>query len=201
MFYEPRLRNHGLPHDPFKALVAPRPIGWISTLSAEGRPNLAPYSFFNAFSERPAIVGFSSQGMKDSATNARDTGEFVCNIVSERDAAAMNASSGAYPPGISEFEKAGLEMEPSRLVRPPRVKGILAALECRTTALIPLAGLDGVAGPYTLVLGEVVGIHIDDAVLKDGQVDSRTLRQLARLGYMDYAAVERVFALERPRID
>lgn len=200
MFYEPRLRNHGLAHDPFKALVAPRPIGWISTLSKAGIPNLAPYSFFNALSERPWIVGFSSAGMKDSATNAEATGEFVCNIVSERDTEAMNASSGAYPPGVNEFEKAGLVEEASRLVKAPRVKGIAAALECRTTGVMPLAGLDGVPGEYTLVLGEVVGIHIDDAIIRDGRVDPLAMRQLSRLGYMDYAVVERVFSLNRPQV-
>lgn len=200
MFYDPRLRNHGLPHDPFKALVAPRPIGWISSVSKDGIPNLAPYSFFNAFSERPWIVGFSSNSMKDSASNARDTGEFVCNIVSKADTEAMNVSSGDYPSAVNEFEKSGLEIEASSLVKAPRVKGIGAALECRTTQLIPLAGLDGVPGPYTLVLGEVVGIYIDERILKNGLVDSTAFAQLARLGYMEYAAVSGVFSLQRPRV-
>ncbi len=198
MFYEPRRRNHGLSHDPFKALVAPRPIGWISTLSKSGVPNLAPYSFFNAFSERPAIVGFCSAGMKDSPLNAQETGEFVCNIVTKADAEAMNQTSAAYPHGVNEFERAGLGMEASSLVAAPRVKGIAAALECKLTDILPLRGLDGHPGSYILVLGEVVGVHIDDRFLKDGRVDSLAMQQLARLGYMEYTAVESIFALERP---
>lgn len=200
MFYEPRLRNHGLPHDPFKALVAPRPIGWISTLSKDGVPNLAPYSFFNAFSDRPPVVGFSSVGWKDSATNARDTGEFVCNIVSKSDADAMNQSSGAYPPEVNEFEMAGLGMEPSRLVKAPRVKGIAAALECRTTDIINMRAADGTPGTYFLVLGEVIGVHVDERIIRNGRIDPMAMQQLARLGYMDYAAVESVFSLDRPEV-
>lgn len=199
MFYEPRLRNHGLPHDPFKALVAPRPIGWISTLSKEGAPNLAPYSFFNAFSDHPAIVGFSSAGMKDSALNARDTGEFVCNIVMKSDTGAMNQSSAAYPHGVSEFEKAGLTMEASSRVKAPRIKGVAAALECKLTEIVPMRGLDG-QNSYFLVLGEVVGIYVDDAFIKGGRIDSAAMNHLARLGYMEYAAVENVFSLERPEV-
>lgn len=198
MFYEPRRRNHGLPRDPFKALVAPRPIGWISTLSKEGLPNLAPYSFFNAFSDRPPIVGFASGGMKDSAMNARDTGEFVCNIVTGADAAAMNQSSGAYPPGVNEFDMAGLEMEASALVAAPRVKGVAATLECKLTDFVPMRGADGNPGTYFLVLGEVVGIYIDDRFIRDGRVDAVAMNHLARLGYMEYAAVETVISLERP---
>ena len=200
MFYEPRLRNHGLPHDPFKSLVAPRPIGWISTVSADGVPNLAPYSFFNAFSDRPAIVGFSSAGMKDSAANAAETGEFVCNIVIKADTDAMNQSSAPYPRGVNEFEKAGLAMEPSRLVKPPRVKGVAAALECKVTSIQNVRGLDGLEGPYFLVLGEVVGVHVDDAYIRNGRIDSVAMNHLARLGYMDYAAVESVFSLDRPNV-
>jgi flavin reductase (DIM6/NTAB) family NADH-FMN oxidoreductase RutF len=198
MFYEPSLRNHGLKHDPLKALVAPRPIGWISSLSADGVINLAPYSFFNLVSDRPPIVMFSSDGRKDSLANVEETGEFVCNIVTEAFTDAMNISSAPFAPEVNEFEKAGLAMEPSRLVRSPRVSGIAAALECKVTDIRPLHGLDGVAGRYTLVLGEVVGVHLDDAILKEGRVDAANLRLLARLGYMDYAVVERVFALQRP---
>ncbi len=200
MFYEPRRRNHGLPHDPFKALVAPRPIGWISTLSKAGAPNLAPYSFFNAFSDRPPIVGFASGGMKDSAANARDTGEFVCNIAMKADTAAMNQSSAAYPPGVNEFEMAGLEMEASSLVSAPRVKGVAAALECKLTDIVPMRGADGSPGTYFLVLGEVVGSYIDDRFLKNGRVDAAAMNHLARLGYMENAAVENVFSLNRPEV-
>jgi flavin reductase (DIM6/NTAB) family NADH-FMN oxidoreductase RutF len=198
MFYEPRRRNHGLPHDPFKALVAPRPIGWISSISKAGAVNLAPYSYFNAFGTMPPIVGFSSEGMKDSAAFAAESGEFVCNIVTKANAAAMNATSAALPRGVSEFEVAGLEMEASTLVRAPRVKGIAAALECKTTQVMQLSGADGALTNSFLVLGEVIGIYIDEAYLVDGRVDALKMGQLARLGYMDYAAVERVFALNRP---
>lgn len=200
MFYEPRRRNHGLPHDPFKSLIAPRPIGWISTVSAKGEVNLAPYSFFNAVSVNPAIVGFASDGMKDSATFAQETGEFVCNIVTLADTAAMSQSSAPYPRGVNEFEKAGLEMEPSTLVKPPRVKGIAASFECKVTSIQNLAGIDGVPGPYFLVLGEVVGVYIDAKFIKDGMIDSKAMNHLARLGYMEYAAVQGVFSLNRPRV-
>jgi flavin reductase (DIM6/NTAB) family NADH-FMN oxidoreductase RutF len=201
MFYEPALRNHGLSHDPLKALVAPRPIGWISSISAAGVINLAPYSFFNMVSDRPPIVMFSSDGRKDSLANVEETGEFVCNIVTDAFTAAMNTSSAPYPPQINEFEKAGLAMEPSRLITPPRVRGIAAALECKVTDIRPLAGLGGTKGRYTMVLGEVIGVHIDEAILKAGRVDAEHFRLLARLGYMDYSVVERVFELQRPPAD
>jgi flavin reductase (DIM6/NTAB) family NADH-FMN oxidoreductase RutF len=198
MFYEPRRRDHGLKYDPLKALIAPRPIGWISTISAAGIPNLAPYSFFNILSENPAVVGFSSSGMKDSANNAQETGEFVCNIVTKADAAAMNQSSAIYPPGVNEFEMAGLAMEASRLVRPPRVKGIVAALECKLTDIINMRGHDGQKGSYFLVLGEIIGVYVDERILKDGRIDSATMAQLARLGYAEYAAVEAILSIARP---
>lgn len=198
MFYEPRLRNHGLSHDPLKALVAPRPIGWISSMGADGSINLAPYSFFNMVADRPPIVMFSSDGRKDSLRNVEETGEFVCNIVTRDFTHAMNASSANYPRGVNEFEKANLAMEPSQRVKPPRVRGIVAALECRMTDIRPLSGLEGLASPYTMVLGEVVGAYVDEKILKDGRVDAANLALLARLGYMDYASVENVFALERP---
>lgn len=198
MFYEPALRNHGLSHDPLKALVAPRPIGWISSQNAEGVINLAPYSFFNLVSDRPPIVMFSSDGRKDSLANVEETGEFVCNIVTEAFTVAMNTSSAPFPPEINEFEKAGLAMEPSRLVKPPRVRGIAAALECKVTEIRALKGLDGKPGRYTMVLGEVIGVHVDEAILKAGRVDAAHFHLLARLGYMDYAVVDRVFELQRP---
>lgn len=198
MFYEPRLRNHGLTHDPLKALIAPRPIGWISSLSAEGVPNLAPYSFFNMVSEGPPMVMFSSDGRKDSLNNIEATGEFVCNIVTKDFTSAMNASSAPYPPEVNEFEKAELETEASVLVRPPRIKGIAAALECRLVTSQPLVGLEGKPARYTMVIGEAVGVYVSPAILKDGRIDSAHFHLLARLGYMDYASVDRVFSLERP---
>lgn len=199
MFYRPGHDHHGLAHNPFKALVAPRPIGWISSLDADGRPNLAPYSFFNAVADTPPMVMYSSTGRKpddngkDTSANIRATGEFVCNIVPFEMRDAMNMSSGTYPAGEDEFERAGLEKAPSREVAPPRVAGAPAALECRLWRVIELPGEHNV-----MVLGEVVGVHIDERVLRDGRVDVTLYRPLARLGYRDYAAVAEVFALTRP---
>lgn len=198
MFYEPMKRNHGLPHDPIKSLVAPRPIGWVTTVGADGAVNLAPYSFFNLVSDRPPVAMFSSDGEKDSLINARETGEFVCNIVTADFTAAMNATSAPYPRGVNEAEKAGLALEASTLVAPPRVKGIAAALECKVTAIQSIHGVDGQTGRYVMVLGEVVGVYIDPRILRGGMVDSAAMQNLARLGYMDYAVVERVFSLDRP---
>lgn len=199
MFYETRA-GHGLPHDPFKAIVAPRPIGWISSLDAQGRVNLAPYSFFNAFSTRPPIVGFSSEGVKDSVSFIAETGEFVCNLASFELRESMNATSAPLPRGESEFAHAGLAMEESRLVRPPRVKGVAAALECRLVEIVPLRTSDGEALPARLVIGHVVGVHIDEAFLTpDGRFDTAKARPIARCGYMDYAVVDSLFAIERPK--
>src|SRR6516165_10864734 len=140
-FYEPR-NGHGLPHDPFKAIVAPRPIGWISSIDPNGRVNLAPYSFFNAFCEAPPIVGFSSGGRKDSQRNVEATGEFVCNLVTSKHAHAMNLTSAPFPHGVDEMARAGLSAAPSRRVRPPRVADAPAALECRLLLALPLRDLD-----------------------------------------------------------
>lgn len=198
MFYDPRHDPHGLPHDPFLALVAPRPIGWISTVSRAGIRNLAPYSFFNAFSTRPHVVGFSSTGLKDSLANVEETGCFVANLVSMDLMDAMNRSSATVPPEVDEFELAGLAAAPSRNVVAPRVSAAHAALECVHLQTIPLTGRDGGEARASLVLGEVVGIHIDEAILTGGLLDAGRLRYLARMGYKDYAVVESVFPLERP---
>jgi flavin reductase (DIM6/NTAB) family NADH-FMN oxidoreductase RutF len=198
MFYEPS-KGHGLPHDPFKAIVAPRPIGWISTVSAGGALNLAPYSFFNALGTNPHLVMFSSEGEKDSVVFARETGEFVVNLVSHDLVDKMNASSVDAPRGVSEFDYAGLTVQPSRLVRPPRVGEAHAALECKVTEILRPRGLDGQSGERFMVLGEVVGIHIDDDVMTDGLFDIVKAGSVARLGYMDYAAVTEVFSMRRPR--
>jgi len=199
MFYDPA-EGHGLPHDPLKALIVPRPIGWISTVDREGRPNLAPYSFFNAVSERPAIVMFASAGYKDSATNAEATGEFVCNLATWDLRQAVNLTSAPAPAGVSEFGLAGLTPTPSQKVRPPRVGESPVALECVYLETVRLAGRDGRPAPYVVVFGEVVGVHIDDAVLVDGIVDPGLLRPIARLGGRDYAVVEAasVFQMTRP---
>ncbi|WP_256750476.1 flavin reductase family protein [Mesorhizobium sp. Mes31] len=198
MFYEPS-KGHGLPHDPSKAIVAPRPIGWISTLSGAGEINLAPYSFFNAVSTRPFIIWFSSEGEKDSATFAQETGEFVANLVSRDLAEKMNRTSVSAPRGVNEFVYADLAMAPSRLVAPPRVAAAPAALECRVTEVFRPRGLDGTPTSAVVVAGEVVGVHIDDAFLKDGLFDITKAGNVARLGYMDYASVDEVFSMRRPR--
>ena len=198
-FYEPGL-GHRLPHDPFKAIVAPRPIGWISTVDRQGRVNLAPYSFFNAFCDDPPIVGFSSGGRKDSQRNAEETGEFVVNLATMALAQAMNRTSAPVPAGVNEMELAGLASAPSRLVKPPRVADTPAALECRLLQVLPLKDLDGVATSCTLMLGQVVGVHIDKAFLKDGLFDMTLARTIARCGYRaDYAEVTRLFEMTRPR--
>lgn len=198
-FWDPRAEPHGLPRDPFLALVTPRPIGWISTLSPDGVPNLAPYSFFNAFSTRPYVVGFSGTGRKDSVANAEATGEFTVNIATADLKDAMNASSASVPPDVDEFALAGLEALPGRAVKAPRVAGAKAALECLTLSTVPITGRDGGEPASFLVLGEVVGIHLDEIVLVDGLIDIARLRPLARLGYMDYSIVEDSFAMERPK--
>lgn len=198
MFYEPGRGDHGLPRDPFKALVAPRPIGWISTVDGSGRPNLAPYSFFNAFGSRPPIVGFSSEGAKHSKANAEATGAFVCNMATYELREAMNATSAPLPAGESEFAFAGLAMAPSRLVAAPRVAASPVALECRYLQTVVLTDLSGEPSGAHLVLGQVVGVHIADEMIVDGFVDLTRLRPLGRLGYLDYCVVDSLFSIERP---
>ena len=199
MFYPANQRDIALlPHDPLKAIIAPRPVGWVSTINARGEVNLAPYSFFNAFSSRPMILGFSSEGAKDSVSFAKETGEFVWNLASYALRDAMNASSAPLPRGTSEFEHAGLERAPSMLVKPPRVAAAPAALECKVTDIIELKGVDGASVNCFLVLGEVVGVHIADRFIVEGRFDTAAARPLARCGYADYAVVDEVFALKRP---
>ncbi|MDP3898127.1 MAG: flavin reductase family protein [Mesorhizobium sp.] len=198
MFYEPS-KGHGLTHDPAKAIVSPRPIGWISTRGASGALNLAPYSFFNMLSSHPLLVWFSSEGEKDSVTFARESGEFVVNLVGRDLAARMNASAVDAPRGTSEFDYAGLTPEPSRLVAAPRVREAHASLECKVTEIARPKGLDGRMSSSTVVTGEVVGVHIDEAVLTDGLFDVVKAGNVARLGYMDYLTVDEVFAMRRPR--
>jgi flavin reductase (DIM6/NTAB) family NADH-FMN oxidoreductase RutF len=197
MFYEPRL-GHGLPHDPFKAIVAPRPIGWISTVDAAGRANLAPYSFFNAVHSRPPMLAFTSETTKHSAANAVATGEFVFNLCTRPLFDAMNVSSGALAEEESEFEAAGLAAAPCRIVRAPRVAAAPAALECRVAHAMRLRDLDGAALEGWIIIGQVVGVHIDDAYIRGGRFDTAAVRPLARCGYRDYAAVTEVFEAPRP---
>ena len=199
MFYEAHARDRSLlPHDPLKAIIAPRPVGWVSTMNARGEVNLAPYSFFNAFSSSPMILGFSSEGAKDSASFANETKEFVWNLASYDLRDAMNASSTPLPRGSSEFVHAGLESAPSRLVRPPRVAASPASLECRVTSIIDLKDVNGQPINCLLVLGQVIGVHINDRFIHNGMVDTAAMQPLARCGYADYAVVERVFSLVRP---
>ena len=199
IFYEPQARDKSLfPHDPFKALVVPRPIGWIATVSAQGEVNLAPYSYFNAFSSNPPIVGFSSEGDKDSSTFAMETREFVWSMATWELRDEMNASAASLPRGQSEFTHARLETAPSRLVKPPRVAASPASFECRVTELVKLKDLDGSDSGRRLVLGRVVGIHVDERFVRGGRVDSAAMRPIARGGYDEYSVVERVFSMPRP---
>ncbi|MEZ5844279.1 MAG: flavin reductase family protein [Hyphomicrobiaceae bacterium] len=204
MFYDAIANRHGLRHDPFKALIVPRPIGWISTVSAAGICNLAPYSFFNAMSEKPAYVMFGSAGIKDSLANIEETGEFVCSLATHDLRTHMNMSSAAVPRDVDEFPIAGLTAVRCELVKPPRVKEAPAAFECRhwKTIALPPAVAGGPAG-YHLVIGLVVGVHIDDRFIRDGRVDTGAMQPIARLGYMDYATVtpETIFSIDRPRVD
>ena len=197
MFYEVA-RGHGLPHDPVKALVAPRPIGWICSMSAAGEVNLAPYSFFNLVSDNPHLVMFSSAGRKDSLAFVEETGEFTCSIVSWEQRDAMNRTSAPLPRGESEFVHAGLEPAASVLVRPPHVRGAPAALECRLVRTLELDGLDGVRATYVMAIGQVVGVHIDDAVMMGGLVDSALMKIVSRAGYHDYFVADHKISLVRP---
>lgn len=198
MFYEPS-KGHGLPHDPFKALVSPRPIGWISTQAKDGSLNLAPYSFFNALGTNPHLVMFCSEGAKDSYTNALETGEFVANLVSSDLIEQMNASSVDAPHGVSEFDYAGLTPEPSRLVRPPRVREAHAALECKVTEILSPKDLNGDPTSRYMIIGQVVGVYISDDALTDGMFDVVKAGNVARLGYLDFSSVKEVFQRTRPR--
>jgi flavin reductase (DIM6/NTAB) family NADH-FMN oxidoreductase RutF len=199
-FYQPAI-GHNLPHDPFKAIVAPRPIGWISTISAEGVPNLAPYSFFNAIGDNPPIIAFSSSGRKDSLVNAEVTGEFVWSMATRPLTEAMNASSATVGPEVNEFMLAGLETAPSRLVAPQRVATSPASMECRLLQIVPLYDLDGQPTTNSLVIGQVVGVHIDRAFLRDGLFDTGAAHPIMRAGYRDEyveATPETMFRMIRP---
>lgn len=198
MHFDPRTESHNLPHSPYAALAIPRPIGWISTVSRAGVINLAPYSFFNLVSSQPPWVMFSSGPRKDSQRNAEETGEFVVNIATFDLKEVMNASSAEFEPGVSEPAAVGIEMVPSRQVRPPRVARSPAAFECKYFKTVELVGSDGKRNRSSVVLGEVVGVYIDDAVIVDGVVDVTRIKPVARLGYMDYCVVDRFFTMPRP---
>jgi flavin reductase (DIM6/NTAB) family NADH-FMN oxidoreductase RutF len=199
-YYEPR-NGHGLRHDPFNAIIAPRPIGWISSRDAKGNINLAPYSFFNAFNYRPPIIGFATIGWKDTVANIQATGEFVWNLATKALAERMNATSAHVPPDVDEFALSGLTPSPSRLVAPPRVGESPVNFECRLSQLIQLQSAEGRPVKTWLVLGEVVAVHIDRALLKDGVYDTAAAAPILRAGRMgDYAEIrpESMFAMARP---
>lgn len=200
MFYEPHKRNHGLSHDPFKAIVAPRPIGWISSMSAKGEVNLAPYSFFNGVSSVPPIIMFSSEGRKDSLTFIEETREFVCNLATWELRQQMNTTSGPFPRGIDEMKEAGLEPAPSILVKPPRVKASPCAMECQLLQTVRLNDIHGEPTEQHVVFGQVVGVHIDERFIRDGLLDTAAMRPIARAGYGDYfvSTPETKFSLRRP---
>ncbi|QRM55420.1 flavin reductase family protein [Sinorhizobium sp. BG8] len=198
MFYDTVSNAHGLRHDPFKAIVAPRPIGWIGSKAADGTLNLAPYSFFNAVSDRPKLVMFSSAGHKDSVRNIEETGAFTCSFVSRNLAESMNHSSIAAPHGDSEFAIAGLTPQNGRLVDAPFVGEAFAALECRMTEIMRPKTLDGGVADSWIVFGQVVGIHISEQIVRDGRLDMSIARPVARMGYMDYSEADKVFEMFRP---
>ena len=200
-FYEPT-QGHGLPHDPFNAIVGPRPIGWVSTRAADGVLNLAPYSFFNAFNYTPPIVGFCSIGHKDSVRNVEATGEFVWNLVTRDLAEAMNQTCAAVPPEVDEFALAGLTPVASRVVSVPRVSESPVTFECRVSQIVQLTSAAGSTIDSWLVLGEVVGVHIAQHLLKDGVYDTANAGHVLRGGGpADYFTIgpEQLFRLFRPR--
>ncbi|MGY3439221.1 MULTISPECIES: flavin reductase family protein [unclassified Marinovum] len=199
MFYRPE-DGHGLPHNPFNAVVTPRPIGWISTRGADGQDNLAPYSFFNAVAYVPPQVMFSSTSAKedrgdtkDSVANIRETGVFCVNVVAYEQRDVMNVSSGPWPREVDEFGKAGIARAECETIACSRVADSPASLECRMTQIVKLEGASNF-----LVLGEVVGVHLRDDCVVDGQFDVTRFNPLTRLGYRDYSVIREVFSLKRP---
>jgi len=200
MFYQPKNNDHGLPHNPFKAIVSPRPIGWISTVDSNGTANLAPYSFFNALCDTPPMVMFASTGSKpdqrqgkDSLSNIRATGEFAVNIVSYTLKDQMNQSAASLPADTDEFEATGLTKAEGVAISAPHVGEAPAVLECKLFQIIDLPGANN-----TMVIGEVVGVHMKDNFIVNGRFDVSLYQPLARLGYMDYTAVSELFALQKP---
>lgn len=201
-FYEPRA-GHGLPRDPLRAILGPRPIGWISTRSALGAANLAPYSFFSMLGDRPPIVGFSSIGEKDTLANIRDTGVFACNLVTRRHADAMNETSRSAAPSTNEFEVAGLKAAACTVIECPRVAEAPAALECRLIDVHPLTDSSGAPAGAWLTIGEIVGVHINSAFLHNGLFDTAGAGIVLRAGYAaNYFEIgpEAAFSMRRPAI-
>jgi flavin reductase (DIM6/NTAB) family NADH-FMN oxidoreductase RutF len=198
-YYEPS-KGHGLKHNPFNAIIAPRPIGWISSLNAEGQLNLAPYSFFNAFLYDPPIIGFSSISWKDTVKNVSESGEFVWNLVTKELGDQMNQTSAPFQHGVSEFEKAGLTPVPSRFVKVPRVGESRAAMECKLIEVVKLKHASGAAAEGWLVLGEVVAVYIDKSLIKDGVYQTALANPILRAGRGgDYVQVTEDSVFEMPR--
>tara|TARA_B100002049_G_scaffold34339_1_gene22459 strand:+ start:2113 stop:2730 length:618 start_codon:yes stop_codon:yes gene_type:complete len=199
-FYEPSA-GHGLPHDPFNALVAPRPIGWISSLGKSGVYNLAPYSFFNAFNYTPPLVGFASVGYKDSVANIEATGEFGWNLATRELAEPMNQSCAAVDADVDEFQLAGLTPASSRIINAPRVAEAPVSFECKVSQVLRLTGADGSATDTWMVFGEVVGVYIAKHLLVDGIYDTAAAHPILRAGgpadYFEVSARER-FQMHRP---
>ena len=199
MFYEPDKRDKSiLPHDPFKAIVAPRPIGWITSMNSKGEVNLAPYSYFNGVNSRANLVMFASEGHKDSVSFIEETGEFVCNLATWDLREQMNATSAPLPRGINEMQRAGLEPAPSRLVKPPSVAASPCALECKLVKIVRLETAAGTPLDGHVVFGQVVGVHIDDRFIVGGLLDTAAMKPIARCGYDQYAVVESLFSMTRP---
>jgi flavin reductase (DIM6/NTAB) family NADH-FMN oxidoreductase RutF len=199
MDYDPRTEPHNLARDPVTSLVVPRPIGWITTITKSGLVNLAPYSFFNLVAGRKQpFVMFSSAGRKHTQRNAEIAGEFVFNLATFDLRTEMNQTSAEIDEGVSEPEVAGLAMVPSRFVKPPRVALSPIALECKYNQTVALVGSSGKTADSSIVIGEVVNIHVDDSVIVDGMLDIRRMRPIARLGYMDYCVVDEFFTMLRP---
>ena len=197
MEYDPRSEPHQLAHDPVTSLVVPRPIGWLSTIGPNGLVNLAPYSFFNLIAGKPPFVMFASNPRKHSQHNAETGGEFVVNIATYDLRNEMNQSGANYGDEVSEPALIGLEMVPCRFVKPPRVARSPIALECQYRQTIALVRANGQATTSSVVIGEVVNIYIDDEVIRDGLIDLGRVRPIARLGYMDYTAVDNIFTMLR----
>jgi flavin reductase (DIM6/NTAB) family NADH-FMN oxidoreductase RutF len=198
MFYETAKNDHGLPHDPFKAIVAPRPIGWISTLSAAGAVNLAPYSYFNGVHSKPPLVMFGSENRKDSLAFVEETKEFVCSLATWDLREQMNQTSAPYPRGVDEMRAAGLTPAPCRLVKPPRVAEAPCALECKVLNVVPLNDVNGRPLDGYVVIGQVVGVHIDERFIRNGLLDTAAMKPIARGGYHDYSVVTESFTMRRP---
>jgi len=199
-YYEPR-NGHGLKHDPFNAIIAPRPIGWISSRDARGNLNLAPYSFFNGFCYKPPIIGFSSTSWKDSVANMQETGEFVWNLATMDLAQQMNATAAHLAHDVSEFAIAGLTPAPCKIVKAPRVAESPVSFECKVAQIVQLQGADGVKANAWLTLGEVVAVHIDKAMIKDGVYQTALARPIVRAGRKgDYFVIRQdaMFEMTRP---